>query len=86
MAIHVLVVGFQLDDEPILYKEMVGNHQTSILKWLFRVPGCNFLLISCFFLLPATIFIYIYILNYIIYNFYLLHHQKDKHDNEKTTM
>ena len=22
--------------------EMVGNHQTSIFKWLFRVPGMNF--------------------------------------------
>ena len=25
---------------PIFTWEMVGNHQTSIYKWLFGVPGC----------------------------------------------
>ena len=32
---------FQLDDSKSLYRKMLGIHQTSIYKWLFRVPGNN---------------------------------------------
>ena len=34
-----LMVGHQLDDSKSLHRKMVGNHQTSIKNWLFRVPG-----------------------------------------------
>ena len=42
-AIHLLVVGYQLDDEPILY---IGNGWKSPFpsnkKWLFGVPGKSY--------------------------------------------
>ena len=35
------MVGYQWMMNPIFTKEMVGNHQTSIYKWLFGVPGIS---------------------------------------------
>ena len=37
---------FQLDDEPNLYIGNGWNHQTSILNWLFGVPGNVIILVT----------------------------------------
>ena len=46
--------------EPRQVRDLPGTS-----KWLFRVPGCNFLLISCFFCYLRR-YIYIYIKLYYI--------------------
>ena len=49
------MVGYQLDDSQSLHRKMVGNHQTSIFKWLalgFQVGGGSK---YCFLLLPLRL-------------------------------
>ena len=38
----LMVVGSWMMNQIFTWKKMVGNHQTSIKQWLFRVPGHDY--------------------------------------------